>query len=127
MSSLTPEFDELRVSLERLRAMLETLIVRGLRACGPEQLAQLKSYIEQFEQAGASHVATVLSELHDRIQGDDRSSAKALLKAQSSVRMLERLLTLRVVKFQFDAVLGDEDEDADNFDDDLDSDESEEA
>jgi len=103
VSQLPAEFDELRISLQRLRALLEMFIVRGLRACGPEQLVQLKAYTEQFEQAGAGHVASVLAELHDKIDQDDRGSARALLKAQTSVRLLERMLTLRVVEgnFQF--------------------------
>jgi hypothetical protein len=98
---ISPECDELRISLERLRALLENLVVRGLRACGPDELAQLRSYTEHLEQSGAGHVAGVLGELHARIEKDDRGSARALLEAQTAVRLLERLLTLRVVREQY--------------------------
>lgn len=101
MSTLASDFEELRVSMERLRTLLENLILRGLRACGPDELGELQSYTEHLERAGAGHVAAVLAELHAQIQKDDRASAQTLLKAQTSVRLLERLLTLRVVKGQY--------------------------
>jgi hypothetical protein len=94
---LTPEFEELRISMERLRALLDGLAVRGLRACGEEQMVQLEAFVEQLEQAGAGHVGALLEELRGKIEKDDRGAAKALLTAQNAVRLLERLLTLRVV------------------------------
>jgi hypothetical protein len=103
MSAVSTECDELRVSIERLRTLLENLIVRGLRACGPDELVQLKSHAEYLERAGAGHVGSILAGLHDQIEKDDRASARTLLKAQTSVRLLERLLTLKVVagRYQF--------------------------
>ena len=97
MTALLPEHEQLRVSIERLRAMLDGLVVRGLRACGPDELRQLQSYAEDLEQSGAGHVASVLVELRDRIERNEREAARTLLMAQTSVRLLERLLTLRVV------------------------------
>ncbi len=66
-------------------------------ACGPDELSQLQSFTEYLEQAGAGHVASILSALHSQIEKDERASARKLLEAQISVRLLERLLTLRVV------------------------------
>jgi hypothetical protein len=106
MPSIPTEFEELRIHIERLRTLLETLVVRGLRACGPDEMAQLQSYAEHLQQAGAGHVAAVLLELRQNIEKDDRASARTLLRAQTSVRVLERLLTLRVVKGQYDAAKG---------------------
>jgi len=40
-----------------------------------------------------------------QIERDDRASARALLEAQTNVRLLERLLTLRVVKEQYAAAI----------------------
>jgi len=97
----TDELEELRVSLERIRALLESLVVRGLRACGPDEISQLGAVAEHLEQTGAGHLAAVLSELRGRIERDDRASAQTLLEAQTNVRLLERLLTLRVVKGQY--------------------------
>ena len=105
MSQLPSEFDELRVSVERLRAMLESLIVRGLRACAADEMAQLQSHIDYLDKAGAGHVAGVLAELRRQIEKDDRSSAKTLLTAQTSVRLLGRLLTLKVVAAQYQMAL----------------------
>jgi hypothetical protein len=95
------ELEELRVSLERIRTLLENLTVRGLRACGEDELVQITSYAEHLEQTGASHLAAVLSELEGQIKRDERTSARALLEAQTNVRLLERLLTLRVVRQQY--------------------------
>jgi hypothetical protein len=105
MSSLVGEFEELRVGVERLRTLLENLVVRGLRACGPDELTQIQSHARHLEQAGAGHVAAVLSELQGQIEKDDRASAETLLKAQTSVRLLERLLTLRVVAGAYDRAI----------------------
>jgi hypothetical protein len=105
MNAVPAECEELRVNLERLRALLDSLVVRGLRACGPDELAQLRSYTEHLERAGAGHVAASLADLQARVERDDRSSAATLLTAQTSVRLLERLLTLRVVRLQFEVAL----------------------
>jgi hypothetical protein len=102
MNDMPPEFDELRVSLERVRAFLESLVVRGLRACGADELAQLRAFTNEFERAGASHVASALATLHARAEKGQREAARALLMAQTSVRLLERLLTLRVVRGEYE-------------------------
>src|SRR5689334_12017554 len=94
----TDELEELRISLERIRALLENIVVRGLRACGPDELTQLRSYAEHLDQTGAGHLASMLSDLHGEIERDERTSPRKLLETQTNVRLLERLLTLRVVK-----------------------------
>ena len=125
MTSPVSEFEELRIHIERLRAMLETLIVRGLRACGSDELAELKSHTEHLERAGAGHVATILSKLHVEIEQDQRTSASTLLNAQTAVRLLERLLTLRVVGSQFAAAIEAREHPEEAGDDDVDEDEDE--
>ena len=85
--------------------LLENLVVRGLRACGPDELAQLNSFSEHLEQTGAGHLASALAELRRQIEQDDRRSARTLLETQTNVRLLERLLTLRVVKGQYAAAI----------------------
>jgi hypothetical protein len=103
MSTLTPEFEELRLGIERLRSLLENIVVRGLRACGPDELLQLQSFTDYLDRAGAGHVASILATLHSQIEKDDRASARTLLTAQISVRLLERLLTLKIVGAQYRA------------------------
>jgi hypothetical protein len=104
MTSIPAEFEELRIGIERLRTLLENLVVRGLRACGPDELSQLRAHAEHLERAGAGHLAAVLSELREQIETDQRTSPRKLLEAQTNVRLLERLLTLRVVKMQYAAI-----------------------
>jgi hypothetical protein len=99
------ELEELRVGVERLRTLLENLTVRGLRACGPDELAQLGSYCEHFDGTGAGHLASALAALKRQIEQEDPQSAKTLLETQLNVRLLERLLTMRVVKAQYSAAL----------------------
>src|SRR5882724_10777647 len=105
MSSVAPEVEELRVCLDRVRALLDNLIVRGLRACGPDEIAQLNAFGQDLERSGAGHVAGALAELREKIEKDDRGAARTLVLAQTSVRLLERLLTLRMAKEQYATVL----------------------
>jgi hypothetical protein len=95
---LPQELEELRVGMERIRTLLENLVVRGLRACGPDELAQIGAFAEHLELSGAGHLASLLAELRRLIESDDRTSARKLLQTQTNVRLLERLLTLRVVQ-----------------------------
>ena len=117
------ELEELRIYLERIRTLLENLVVRGLRACGPDELAQLASFAEHLEQTGAGYLATLLNGLRTSIEGDDRTSAQKLIEAQTSVRLLERLLTLRVVKGHYAAAIEASHEAAPTFDAEADCDE----
>lgn len=118
MSQLSPDFEELRISVERLRTLLEGLVVRGLRACGPDELGQLKAFVDEFERAGAAHIASALATLHEQAERGERHAASTLLTAQISVRMLDRLLTLRVAKGAYEmaiqAAQGDENTAAEN-------------
>jgi hypothetical protein len=98
---LPADLEEIRVDLERIRTLLENLVVRGLRACGPGELLQIGTYAEHLERSGAGHLAALLHELRNLIERDDRTSARKLLETQTNVRLLERLLTLRVVKSQY--------------------------
>jgi hypothetical protein len=95
------ELEELRVYLEQIRTLLENLVVRGLRACGPDELSQIGSFAEYLDQTGAGHLASLLTDLRRQIELDERTSARKLLETQINVRLLERLLTLRVVKGRY--------------------------
>jgi len=99
------ELDELRIGLERIRTLLETLVIRGLRACGPDELSQIGAFAEQLSQSGAGHLASLLSGLRTQIERDEPLSAQTLLATQTNVRLLERLLTLRVIKWRYEAAM----------------------
>lgn len=91
--------------VERLTQMLDTLVMRGLRACGREELAQLESYRDELRGIGAEHLASSLDELLRETREGERAAARTLLRAQASLRVFERLLTQRAVAAQLSAVL----------------------
>jgi hypothetical protein len=90
------EIAELRAALDRLHAGLEDLVVRGLRAAGPGDLKRLAALRDEFQTAGAGHLAGRLSTLLDAITAGDRAAAPALLRALTALRLFDRMLTLEV-------------------------------
>ena len=91
------EQDELVHTVEHLQGALEDLAARGLRSAGKEHLAKLSALREEFERVGADHLAGRIAELLDAAKAGDRSAAAALLRTQASLRVFERILTLRIV------------------------------
>jgi hypothetical protein len=96
VSETVDETPELRDALDRLHAALDDLVVRGLRAAGPQDLAKLTASRDEFRSAGAGHIAERLTSAIDAIRADDRGSAAAILRAMTSVRLFDRMLTLEV-------------------------------
>jgi hypothetical protein len=90
------ETEEIVQTIERLQGALEDLAVRGLRSAGPGDLSALALLREEFERIGADHLAGRISTVIEAIRNDDRSSAPALMRAQASLRVFERILTLEV-------------------------------
>ena len=90
------EIAELRTALDRLHAALEDLVVRGLRAAGQSDLKRLTSLRDEFQTAGAGHLAGRLTSLVDAITNCDRAAAPALLRALTALRLFDRMLTLEV-------------------------------
>ena len=88
------EIDEILQAVDRLHGALADLVLRGLRSAGPAQLAPLEALREEFDRVGAGHLAGRVGELLDAARRDDRSAAAALLRAQTSLRLFERVLTL---------------------------------
>jgi len=88
------EINEIVQTVDRLEGALEDLTVRGLRSAGPEQLALLGALHEEFERIGAGHLAGRIGALLDALRTGDRDAAAALLRAQTSLRVFERILTL---------------------------------
>jgi hypothetical protein len=88
------EIIEILQAVDRLHGVLSDLIVRGLRSAGQTQLTALASLQEEFARVGAAHLSGRIATLLDAIRRDDRSAAGALLRAQTSLRLFERILTL---------------------------------
>lgn len=90
--------EEIVQTIERLTAQFEDLVVRGVRSSGSEHLTVLDAMRTEFERIGAGHLASRVADLVTAIKSDDRGAAKALLRAQTSLRLFERLLTLEVAQ-----------------------------
>lgn len=96
---------EVVLSIQRLQQEFEGLVVRGLRAVDSGQLSTLENIGEEFSRIGADHLAGRIASLVEAIRNDDRSAAAALLRAQTSLRLFERILTLEVAAATLHAML----------------------
>lgn len=90
------EVEEISQTIDRLQSAFEDLAVRGLRSAGPQDLATLRAVREEFERIGADHLAGRIAAVIQAIETGDRAAATALLRAQGSLRVFERILTLEV-------------------------------
>lgn len=99
------EFAELRDGLDRLHAALDDLVIRGVRAAGARESARLTALRDEFEAAGAGHLAGRLTVLAEALRGDDRTAAPALLRAMTALRLFDRMFTLEVVTQALDLAI----------------------
>jgi hypothetical protein len=104
------EIREIQHAIDHLHTALGDLIVRGLRSAGPAQLAPLENLREEFERVGADHLAGRIAALLAAVRQDDRSAAEALLRAQTSLRLFERLLSLECADELLQGLLPSEEE-----------------
>ena len=105
------ETDEIMQAALRLQSAFEELAVRGLRSAGPQQLGALEALREEFERVGAGHLAGRVAAVIQGVRNDDRGAAAALLRAQASLRVFERMLTLEVAGAVLERMLAPEEED----------------
>jgi hypothetical protein len=89
---------ELFATVDRLRDALDQLVMRGLRMAGPDERSRLGMLRDEMRRIGADHLAEKIGELDEQLANDDRKAAATLMGLQARVRLLERLLTLRVVE-----------------------------
>jgi hypothetical protein len=92
------EIAELRDALDRLHAAMDDLVARGLRAAGAAELARLSALRDEFRTAGAGHLAEKMTTLIEAVKNDDRSAAAALMRAVTTFRLFDRMLTLEVAR-----------------------------
>ncbi len=105
-----PETAEIVQTIERLQNAFEDLAVRGLRAAAPGQLTALEAMQSELERMGAGHLAGRIGTLVSAVRNDDRGAAASLLRAQASLRVFERVLTLEVAAGLLHALLPAEEE-----------------
>ena len=98
------EIAELRDALDRLHTAVDDLVIRGLRSAGPVEMTRLGALRDEFRTAGAEHLAEKLATLIDAVNAGERNAAPALLRAVTTFRLFDRMLTLEVAR----AALGDQ-------------------
>lgn len=111
---MNQEIDVIVATIERVQSGFDDLVMRGLRTAGPDQLALLEAMHEEFARIGASHIAGRIADLLEAVRADDRHAGSALLRAQSSLRVFERILTLESAAHALEGLTaepGTEDED----------------
>jgi hypothetical protein len=89
---------EIQQVIEHLQGVLENLITRGLRAAGLAERNALATLGEEFTRIGASHLAERVEALRAALESDDADGPNRLFKAQASLRLFERVLTLEVAR-----------------------------
>jgi hypothetical protein len=89
---------EIQQLVEHLQGVLENLITRGLRAAGLAERNALATLGAEFTRIGAGHLAERVLALREALESDDRDGPNRLLKAQASLRLFERVLTLEIAR-----------------------------
>ena len=92
------EIEQILQTIELLQGEFEDLAMRGLRATGPQHVAKLEMLRAECQRMGADHLAGRIETLVEAIRNNAREAAAALLRAQSSLRVFERILTLQSVE-----------------------------
>jgi len=92
------EIAELRDALDRLHAAMDDLVIRGVRSAGPVEVTRLGALRDEFRTAGAEHLAEKLATLIDAVNAGERSAAPALLRAVTTFRLFDRMLTLEAAR-----------------------------
>ncbi len=85
---------EVAYTLEHLRTVLENLVVKGLGSASVEQVSSLTSIREECERIGAYYLSESVANVVEGIQSGSNTAAGALMKAQATLRVFERILTL---------------------------------
>jgi len=108
------EIDELRAALDRLHAAMDDLVIRGVRSAGSQEIARLSALRDEFRAAGAEHVAEKLSTLVEAVRAGEREGAAALMRAVTTFRLFDRMLTLEYARAALapppEAEIGEEEE-----------------
>lgn len=81
-------------ALFAVQQTLDELVVRGVEATGPDDLARLTALSEGFAHAGATFVSDQLATLVRHVRGAEKGAARALLRAQTVLRVFERVLSI---------------------------------
>lgn len=89
---------EIQQIVEHLQGVLDNLITRGLRTAGLAERNALSTLGDEFTRIGAGHLAERVLALRDALEAGTADSPQRLFKAQASLRLFERILTLEVAR-----------------------------
>src|SRR5262245_40144441 len=96
---MTPEeHAEIVGSVATLQGQLETLVVRGVRAAGSDDLKQLAALHEDLDRIGAAYLGSRIGELIAHARTGDAKASAALCGAQTALRVYDRVLTLHAAR-----------------------------
>ncbi|HWU86799.1 MAG TPA: hypothetical protein VN253_05975 [Kofleriaceae bacterium] len=96
---MTPEERaEIVGAVGTLAGQLETLVVRGVRAVGSDDLKQLAALHAELDRIGAAYLGSRIGELIAHVRGGDGKAAAALCGAQTALRVFDRVLTLHAAR-----------------------------
>jgi hypothetical protein len=99
MAAIDPdELQQVLQALQHSRTLLDDLVVRGVRAAGPAEHGRLDALQGELSRVGARHLAEQLRTLAEAMRADDPKATAGLLRAQTSLYLFDRVLTLRVVE-----------------------------
>lgn len=89
---------EIVQTIEHLQRTFEDLMLRGLKAAGPAEINTLTNIREECERIGAFHLAGRVGAVVDALNSNSRNGAQALMKAQTSLGLFDRILTLEAAR-----------------------------
>ena len=85
---------EVAFTIEQVQQLFRDLTVGGLLTADTEKINTLRTLYEEFSKIGAPHIAENLKALLGAIEANSRESAVLLMRAQASIRLFDRILTL---------------------------------
>jgi hypothetical protein len=109
---------EIVQTIDHLQRTFEDLMLRGLKAAGPGEINTLTNIREECERIGAYYLAGQVGAIVDAIQTNSRSAASALMRAQTTLRLFDRILTLENARIILANGISEDIEDDDDIGDD---------
>lgn len=92
-------------TIDHLQKTFDNLVVRGVRTTGPQQLSMLEALREELVRIGAGHLAECIQEVITAIKNGAANGSRALMSAQASLRVFERLITVDIAKEQLQEII----------------------
>lgn len=86
--------EEAMQTIEQIKQLFRDLTVGGLLTAEADKINTLRTLSEEFSRIGANHSAEKLQALLRAIESSSKESAPLLMRAQASIQLFERLLTL---------------------------------